>query len=162
VRGGETSSSKAVSLSEFTVPSPYQWLRSLLEQVSLSTSLTHMYRSGAVLPSTGRGQERIMKKVPAFESFCGCAGMGSSLTTEFRFREPLIKSKNKLSCHSGESRKPVKTIVYWMPFFNGMTTKTLIQSFLSCKPAMVCTLMAYCVRPLRSRRIGHRHEGKRN
>jgi hypothetical protein len=90
--------------------SPYQWLRSLLEQVSLSTSLTHMYRSGAVLPSTGRGQERIMKKVPAFESFCGCAGMGSSLTTEFRFREPLIKSKNKLSCHSGESRKPVKQL----------------------------------------------------
>jgi hypothetical protein len=44
-------------------------------------------------------------------------------------RKALIKSKNKLSCHSGESRNPVKTIVYWMPFFNGMTTKTLIQSF---------------------------------
>jgi hypothetical protein len=57
--------------------------------------------------------------------------------------------------HSGESRNPVKTIVYWMPFWlqtipglhpmgvlrttrfvpdesvNGMTTKTLVQSFLS-------------------------------
>jgi hypothetical protein len=62
-------------------------------------------------------------------------------------KETLIKSKNTLSCHSGESRtnppgadlnsrrlarrahardgvrNPVKTIVYWMPFFNGMTTK---------------------------------------
>jgi hypothetical protein len=26
-------------------------------------------------------------------------------------------------------RNPVKIIVYWMPFFNGMTTKTLVQSF---------------------------------
>jgi len=32
--------------------------------------------------------------------------------------------------HSGESRNPVKIIVYWMPSFDGMTVKTLLQSFL--------------------------------
>jgi len=28
--------------------------------------------------------------------------------------------------HSGESRNLVKTIVYWMPFFNGMTVTGFI------------------------------------
>jgi len=34
--------------------------------------------------------------------------------------------------HSGESRNLVKTIVYWMPVFTGMTVKILLQSFPSC------------------------------
>ena len=51
-------------------------------------------------------------------------------------KEPLNKSRNTSSCHSGvipafAGRNPVKTIIYWMPFFNGMTTKAIFQSFLN-------------------------------
>ncbi|MEK7326634.1 MAG: hypothetical protein AAB217_15430, partial [Chloroflexota bacterium] len=38
---------------------------------------------------------------------------------------PLNNSRITLICHSGESRNSAKTIIYWMPFFNGMTTKEL-------------------------------------
>jgi hypothetical protein len=45
-------------------------------------------------------------------------------------REALNNSRITVICHSGESRNPVKTIIYWMPFFNGMTTKELFQTFI--------------------------------
>ena len=45
-------------------------------------------------------------------------------------KEGLIKSRSISYRRSGESRNPVKTIVYWMPFFNGMTAKVLVQRFL--------------------------------
>jgi len=35
--------------------------------------------------------------------------------------EPLIKSKNTLSRHSGACQNLVKTIIYWMLVFTSMT-----------------------------------------
>jgi len=43
--------------------------------------------------------------------------------------EALNKSRMFLFRHSGESRNPVKTIAYWMPFCNGMTAAGFIRSF---------------------------------
>jgi len=42
--------------------------------------------------------------------------------------------------HSGESRNPVKAIVYWMPFCNGMTATGLMQSFLYLLSVLVSLL----------------------
>ena len=49
-------------------------------------------------------------------------------------KEPLNKSKNSLSRHSGVGQNPVKTIIYWMLVFTSMTVKRLNQSFLSSLP----------------------------
>ena len=49
----------------------------------------------------------------------------------FESKEPLNKSQNSLSRHSGVGQNPVKTIIYWMLVFTGMTGRDLIRASLN-------------------------------
>ena len=56
-------------------------------------------------------------------------------------KEPLNESGIFPIRHSGVGRNPVKPIVHWLPFYNGMTATGLIQCFLKLSLAILCVLL---------------------